>query len=213
MNKAELDIILEDHKKYLDNDGGERANLWGADLRKADLREADLRGANLRGANLRGADLRKADLREADLQEANLWGANLREADLQEANLWGADLRGADLRGANLWGANLWGADLREANLREAKYNYAQILSTNLGKLNNKLTLELMRWDCSALPKGKGLFTEWKKSKGNECPFYNQNIERMFLFQENVKLWRYAKPQLTIDKLFMETAKELKIKI
>ena len=198
MNKAELDIILEDHKKYLDNDGGERANLWGADLRKADLREADLRGANLRGANLWGANLRGADLRGA-----NLWGANL----------WGADLRGADLRGANLWGANLWGADLREANLREAKYNYAQILSTNLGKLNNKLTLELMRWDCSALPKGKGLFTEWKKSKGNECPFYNQNIERMFLFQENVKLWRYAKPQLTIDKLFMETAKELKIKI
>jgi len=52
MEQSELNKILENHKKWLNNKGGERA-----DLREADLREADLQKANLRGANLRGADL------------------------------------------------------------------------------------------------------------------------------------------------------------
>ena len=91
MDNEKLKEILERHRKWLnDEDGGERANLYGADLRGANLRGANLYGADLRGANLRGA---------------NLYGANLRGA-----NLCGADLRGADLRGANLRGANLRGA-------------------------------------------------------------------------------------------------------
>ena len=73
MDKKELDLILEKHEKWLDNENdGERANLQGADLRDADLRSANLRGANLRGANLRGADLRGADLQYADLRDADL---------------------------------------------------------------------------------------------------------------------------------------------
>ena len=83
MDNEKLKEILERHQKWLnDEEGGEQANLCGANLYGADLWEANLRGANLYGA---------------DLREANLWGANLREADL----------RGADLCGANLWGANL----------------------------------------------------------------------------------------------------------
>ena len=62
MDKQELQKILEDHKKWLQNDGGKRANLRGADLREANLREANLRGADLRGADLRGAYLWEADL-------------------------------------------------------------------------------------------------------------------------------------------------------
>ncbi len=136
MDNEKLKEILERHRKWLnDEDGGERANLYGADLYGADLRGADLRGANLygadlcgadlrgadlRGANLRGADLRGADLRGADLYGANLYGANLREANLCGANLRGANLYGANLREANLCGANLYGADLREAYLRGA---------------------------------------------------------------------------------------------
>ena len=97
MIKEQLDEILEKHKKWLnDEPGGERANLFGADLFRA----------NLFGANLRGADLRGADLRGANLREADLCGANLRGAHLQGANLWGAGLRGA-----NLWEADLQGAD------------------------------------------------------------------------------------------------------
>ena len=88
MNAEELKKALEDHKEWLlDSGKGNRAYLWGANLRGADLQRAYLWGAYLLGADLRGA---------------NLWGANLRDADL-----WGANLRGADLRGANLQDANL----------------------------------------------------------------------------------------------------------
>ena len=90
----DLTQILELHKKWLNNeDGGERADLW----------DADLSGANLSGADLSGANLRDAYLRDADLS-----GANLRSASLSGANLLGANLSGADLWDANLSGANLW---------------------------------------------------------------------------------------------------------
>ena len=90
--------ILSEHLKWINRDGGEQADLSGADLSGANLRWADLRGANLRGA-----DLRRADLRGADLSEANLRGA-----DLSEANLRGADLSGADLSGAKNIDQSLW---------------------------------------------------------------------------------------------------------
>ena len=52
--------ILEKHKKWLNaEDGGERANLSGADLR-----DTNLRGANLSCANLSGADLSDAKVNE-----------------------------------------------------------------------------------------------------------------------------------------------------
>ena len=81
--KEELQIILEKHKKWLKGEeGGERANLSGADLSRADLRYANLSCANLSGANLR----------YANLICANLSGANLSGADLSRANLSCADL-------------------------------------------------------------------------------------------------------------------------
>ena len=108
--------IIKSHGRWLRNEeGGERANLRGADLRGANLRGANLRDAYLRGANLRGANLR-----DANLSGANLSGANLRGANLSGANLRGANLSGADLRGANLSGANLRGAYLSDANLSGA---------------------------------------------------------------------------------------------
>ncbi len=88
ISKDELKEILRKHTLWVEcKEGGERANLLGADLRGAHLREADLRGANLLGADLLGAHLREADLRGANLVGANLWGASL----------WGADLVGANL--------------------------------------------------------------------------------------------------------------------
>lgn len=98
MEQEKLQEILEKHKKWLNNEeGGERADLRGANLYEADLHEADLRGAYLRGANLRGADLYGANLRGAYLHGADLREANLRGADLSGANLHEADLHGADL--------------------------------------------------------------------------------------------------------------------
>ena len=101
MEKEKLEKILADHKKWLNGQGGEKANLIRADLRDADLSYADLTYAGLAYADLRGANLSNVDL-----TYANLRGANLREAVLIDADLRYARLRGADLRGANLRGAN-----------------------------------------------------------------------------------------------------------
>ena len=104
-----LNEILEKHLKWLNaENGGERA----------DLRGANLSGVNLSGANLSGANLSGVSLYRADLSGANLRGANLSGANLSGANLSGANLYRADLRGANLSGVNLSVADLRGANLR-----------------------------------------------------------------------------------------------
>ena len=67
MDREKLDEILDKHKKWAWNqEGGERANLRGANLYGANLYGADLRGANLYGADLRGANLYGADLRGAE---------------------------------------------------------------------------------------------------------------------------------------------------
>ena len=108
----DIKLILEKHAKWIrGEDGGECADLCGADLRNANLCGADLCGADLRNANLCGADLRFADLRNANLCGADLCGADLRFANLCGANLCGADLCEADL----------CFADLRNANLCDAK--------------------------------------------------------------------------------------------
>ena len=102
INSKQLSDILASHKKWLMDEGGERADLQRADLQRADLRGAYLQRADLRGAYLRGADLQRADLRGADLQRAYLQDAYLQRAYLQDAYLRGADLQRADLRGAYL---------------------------------------------------------------------------------------------------------------
>ena len=97
----DIKLILEKHAKWIrGEDGGERADLCGADLRNADLCDADLRDADLRGADLRDADLYYADLRGADLR-----GADLSGADLRGANLHSADLRGAKNTNKITWNA------------------------------------------------------------------------------------------------------------
>ena len=68
MTNDELRKIIDKHEKWMKNqEGGERADLCGANLCDANLRDANLCGANLCGADLRlsGADLRGANLRGA----------------------------------------------------------------------------------------------------------------------------------------------------
>lgn len=128
ITKEELQEILEKHKMWLNDNGGEKADLRNADLREANLRDADLQHADLRGTDLNGADLKEAELSDADLRHANLRGANLQHAslhctnlqyaNLEEANLHCVDLYQADLRytwlhSVDLRGANLFGTDLR----------------------------------------------------------------------------------------------------
>ena len=46
-----LQEIISSHGKWLNDEGGQRADLQGAYLRGADLRGADLQGADLQGAD------------------------------------------------------------------------------------------------------------------------------------------------------------------
>ncbi|MEN1248773.1 pentapeptide repeat-containing protein [Listeria monocytogenes] len=87
MKQEELDIILENHGKWLRDEGGERADLTGADLRHTNLSNAVLTGADLRHANLSNADLTGADLRHANLTNADLSNADLSNANLTNAVL------------------------------------------------------------------------------------------------------------------------------
>ncbi|EHQ8606874.1 pentapeptide repeat-containing protein [Listeria monocytogenes] len=129
MKQEELDIILENHGKWLLNEGGERANLSNIDLKNTNLRFANLRlaylrGADLSNANLRGANLRFADLRGADLRFADLSYANLSIADLSYANL-----SNADLSNVNLSNANFRGVDLSDANLNWVNWQHVEGLT------------------------------------------------------------------------------------
>jgi len=121
MTNEEIAAVLAEHKLWVKESGGKRANLRGADLSCANLFGADLSCANLGGADLRNADLGCANLRNADLRNAKLRNADLRDADLGCANLRNANLLGADLRDADLGCANLRGADLRDAKLNNDK--------------------------------------------------------------------------------------------
>ena len=73
MTEKEIKSVLDLHTKWLKGeDGGECADLRGADLQDADLQGAYLQDAYLRGADLQDANLQGADLRGADLQDADL---------------------------------------------------------------------------------------------------------------------------------------------
>ena len=151
-----LNEILEKHLKWLnDENGGERADLY-----RANLSEADLRGANLYIADLRGANLYIADLRGTNLSGTNLSGANLSEADLRGANLRGANLSGANLSGADLRGADLYRADLYRANLSRADLYRADLRGAKI-----ELTL-LNKFYPICCPEA-GNFVAWKKVRGN----------------------------------------------
>lgn len=75
MTSDKIKEILEKHRKWLtDEEGGECADLSGANLS----------WANLSGENLSGADLRRADLRQANLNGADLSGAILTNVKYNE---------------------------------------------------------------------------------------------------------------------------------
>jgi len=136
----ELKEVLAKHRKWVfSEDGGSRADLSGADLRRANLSGAYLSGANLSGAYLSGANLSGAYLRCADLSGADLSCADLSGADLSGANLSGANLR-CDLSGANLRCAYLSGANLSGANLSGAVHAWAQVAFKGHGESGRMLT-------------------------------------------------------------------------
>ena len=171
----QLNEILENHKKWLYNEGGERADLHDTDLKEfilkgVDLRKANLNGANLYKANLEYADLRRACLEKTNLSESNLSKtdctyanlrnagliyANLREAFLKEANLVDANLRGADLVYADLTYSDLSGINLKGANL-----NMANLEGASLSDVKYDETTSFFALQCPE----KGSFIGYKKA-------------------------------------------------
>ena len=78
MTQAELNEILEKHKKWLNNEpGGERANLSGSDLSCSNLSRCNLSRCNLSHCNLSACDLCGSNLRGSDLRGSDLRGCNL----------------------------------------------------------------------------------------------------------------------------------------
>ena len=145
--KKGLTLIIEKHKKWLNNDGGERAELSNKNLSSvnlsynnlryiilngANLDYADLRYTNLNDADMSSTDLSHADMSNADLSYANLYGANLIYADLRHADMTGADLSYANLSGANLNGADLSGANLSFTDLTGANLRGANLIDADL---------------------------------------------------------------------------------
>lgn len=116
--QAILTVLGRRHRAF--EEGGQRLDLRGTDLRRADLKDSCLARARLATACLMCAELRGADLSDAILWGADLRGAWLEGANLREADLSGADLRGAWLERAKARRASLWQADLRDANLSHA---------------------------------------------------------------------------------------------
>ena len=189
MEQKELNEILESHKRWLQGEGGERADLYEAYLRGADLREADLTRANLRDADLTGANLRGADLVGAYLTGADFTEANLAWAGLGEADLTGADLTGADLAGANLRRTNLRDADLTGVNLRFAVFTEVVGLSVlcvqvNTSRENRRITyipsLDVVTAGCF-----QGTFEEFEKrveEEHKDNPFVLSRYRRVIAF-------------------------------
>jgi uncharacterized protein YjbI with pentapeptide repeats len=106
--QQELNVIMQDHERYITGQGGLRAqlahaNLDGLILANRNLQEADFSGASLVGASLYGSILNRA----------NLYCADLRDCDLRMTKLVRADMRGASFNGAKLAYAVLDNADLR----------------------------------------------------------------------------------------------------
>ena len=210
MKQEDLEKTIESHGRWIaGKDGGECADLSGANLRDADLYDADLRWANLRGANLSDADLRWANLRWANLSAADLRGANLRSsnlsaADLRGANLSSANLSAADLRGANLSSANLRSANLSDANLCNAKLSGAKLPKTILqaGPIGSRkdytaynVTDDIVQCGC------------WNAHKGGTLEEFKERINEIYP-EEKERTLKYRREYLAVIAYF-ETVRAL----
>lgn len=218
ISQEELKEILAEHKKWLNDEGGEKADLRetylsGADLQKADLRKADLqkadlqyailycadlRGSNLRDANLHCADLRGSDLRCASLRCASLQCANLSSANLSIADLKWADLKWADLRNANLYGANLYGARMR--NVKRPGLVYAGNIGSRRSETLYFTDYDNVRCGC------------WNGFKGGTLAEFKERIDEVYPADDENKICqRYRIEYLSAIKMF-ESMREAYLK-
>lgn len=94
ITQEELNQILEDHRRWMYGEGGNRADLSDVDLSWMDLSGKVLRRAKLSHAKLIGTNLTDTDLTSAYLTDADLSNANLSWTTLSFSYLDGANLQG-----------------------------------------------------------------------------------------------------------------------
>ena len=172
MGQIELSEIIANHGRWLQGEGGKRADLIGANLIFVDLEGVDLHEANMRYASLYGADLHRTYLEGVDLEGADLRGADMEESVLYNANLCKANMRNVVLRGADLRGAILRGADLRGANLEGAKLPLGMYQVVGAGSSNRCTTYDSIndRVICGC----------WDDEKGNHLDSFARRIEKIY---------------------------------
>ncbi|EAC4527128.1 hypothetical protein Q834_00260 [Listeria monocytogenes] len=88
MNQDELNIILENHGKWLRNEGGKKADLSNADLSSADLRGAYLRDTNLSNANLSSANWQQVGGLTVIAVQVDTSRQNNQIAYIKELDIW-----------------------------------------------------------------------------------------------------------------------------
>jgi uncharacterized protein YjbI with pentapeptide repeats len=143
LSEAEFDALLDDHRRWNNNDGGRQLDLTGRSLTQ--LR---LAGRQVDGAVLNEADLSGCDLTSTDLSHTELIGANLRQATLTTADLYKANLTGADLTGADLTGSRLIRADLTDAVLTGTVLDRCDLTKTYFSHTDlRRATLRYARLD------------------------------------------------------------------
>ncbi len=136
IEESEFEAKLIKHKKWIDTDckEGERAVLYGINLRGKSLRKINLQGAYLAGANFQDAILDDAKFQGADLASANFQDAKLNDAKFQGAYLAGANFQDAILNNAKFQGAYMASANLERAHLRDANLEGADLKFANLNE-------------------------------------------------------------------------------
>jgi hypothetical protein len=185
MKQEDLEKIIESHGRWIaGKDGGECADLSGANLRDADLYDADLRWANLRGANLSSANLSAADLRGANLSRSNLSVADLRGANLSSANL-----RSANLSDANLCNAKLSGAKLPKTILQ------AGPIGSRKDYTAYNVTDDIVQCGC------------WNAHKGGTLEEFKERINEIYP-EEKERTLKYRREYLAVIAYF-ETVRAL----
>lgn len=173
MTQEELDAVLADHKLWMEDKGGKRANLYGA---KLDF--ADLKGASLCGANLNATNLHRAKMRNSDLNGASLNGANLYGADLTRANLCGVGFYDAILTRAKLDGA-----DLTDASFEGAEIEGGRKVIRLLRRAMRSNGYELFLWHCKEgfyIKSGQMLFLTIEEA----APFWEETCDNSYLKDE-----------------------------
>lgn len=193
ITQEKLKEILASHGKWLRyENGGERANLSGADLSCINLNHTDLRGANLCEANFYGANLYGAIL-----CGANLCGANLCGADLSNSSLRATDLRAIDLSNSRFDNANLSTTSLSKT--------YYQIVRIGSREATTTYCVEDDNVRCGCWNNyGGGTLEEFKKrvesvygedGKNPNKKYYTQYMAAIEFFEKMAKLAKMEEEQ------------------